>query len=201
MQGLRDATSDDSVRHNLTLDSIDDSIFSARVGTLWREWDNLFNASRPCLPQKSQISMQALKKVLPYLVISEIRSHDAIDIRLAGTGLEEMAGRPLTGLNTLDLTPTSQRNMVKRAYGNMIDFRCGLFIRERIEFERGTDADLQTLLLPLADKEGTTRFFIGVYDFGASRFAVDEAHRGSTFRHKAFDQISYIDFGFGCPTR
>lgn len=200
MQGPGNATSDDSVRHNLTVDSIDDSIFSARVGTLWREWSNLYGTSRPALPQKSQISMSALKTILPFLAISEIQSHNVIFVRLAGTGLEELAGRPLTGLNTLDLTPASQRSMVQRAYGNIIDFRCGLFICERIEFERGADADLQTLLLPLADKEGSARFSIGVYDVGASRFTADEAHRASTFRHKAFDQISYIDLGFGCPT-
>ncbi len=200
MQSQGNTTPDDSVRHNLTVGEIDDSFFSARVGTLWREWSKLFSACQPpALPQKSQISMTALKTILPYLVISEIRSRDAVVVRLAGTGLEEMAGRSLTGLNTLDLTPPSQRSMVLLAYANMIDFRCGLFIRERIEFARGADADLQTLLLPLADKEGSTRFFIGVYDFGASRFTVNDTRRGSTFRHKAFDQISYIDLGFGCP--
>jgi len=200
MQRREPAATTSRNRENLTAEKLDESVFSASLQTLWRAWRTEFETCRPKLPQKSAIGMQVLKPILTHVVLTEYQDKDTVIVRLAGTGLEEMANRSLTGLNALDLTPTDQRPMVREAYTNIRAFKCGLFIRERLEFERGSDADLHTLLLPLADPKGDMRFFIGVYDFGASQFAPDSPDRHSTFRHKAFDQISYIDFGFGTPT-
>lgn len=190
----------DGIRDTLSAETLNDSIFTVPLRSLWHTWTDLFQSSYPALPQKTAMTMASLKPILKQVVLTEYQADDTVIIRLAGTGFEDIAGKPVTGLNALDLTPADQRSMVASAYSNMAAHKCGLYICERLEFERGADADLNTLVLPLDNLDQEAGFFIGVYDFGASRFAADGSPRQTTFRHKAFAQVSYIDLGFGTPT-
>ncbi len=166
---------------------------------LWSYWLHLRSLGNQPIPQKSSIRIGGLGSILPTIVISERVGDDEIRVRLAGTAMEEMTGRPLTGVNLLDLTPPAQRESIARVYNNLFAQPCGFYITESLRADGSKKYMLAALVLPLASREGDARFTIGQYAMRSHGFESETIKSGAVIEHRQIDSFGYVDIGCGVP--
>lgn len=172
---------------------------AAPLGRLWAYWRNLGKEVGKPVPAKADIRIGGLGATLPNIVISERIDDDKVVIRLAGSAMEDMTGRPLAGLNLLDLTPSSQRERIARVYNNLFTAPCGFHIAESLRTDGGKRFVLAALVLPLLSPEGDARFTIGQYAITRNGFEDTDIKPNAVIEHRQIDAFGYIDIGFGLP--
>ncbi|TNE64297.1 MAG: PAS domain-containing protein [Alphaproteobacteria bacterium] len=168
------------------------------LNELWQAWHGQFLAAGGRVPKKTDMRMQTVKTILPFLVISERVSPTNIHIRLAGSQVEELLGGGVTGANTLDLSPSGQRDAIARVYAYIAETPAGFYIRESLLLRDNKSSRLEAMILPMADSDGMARYYIGAYHFGRNSYQVEDA-AGAQIVHRQFDVFGYIDLGFGLP--
>jgi hypothetical protein len=166
---------------------------------LWQYWRSLSQQTRKMVPAKSDIRIGGLGATLPNIVISERIGPDEMLVRLAGSAMEEMTGKPLAGLNLLDLTPPSQREGVAKVYNNLFSLPCGFHISESLRADGGKKLVLAALVLPLLSEDGDARFTVGQYSITRNGFEDIGINAGAVIEHRQIDVLGYIDVGFGLP--
>ncbi|MCJ9430579.1 PAS domain-containing protein [Kordiimonas marina] len=186
-------------RHDLKAESL--SLLRERevLKGLWGAWEAQFQAASGQVPPKASLRMQALKTVLPCLIISELIDADTVHIRLAGSRVDEMFGGGLTGANTVSLSPPAQQEAIARVYRNIAATPAGFYISESLLMRDGKVNRNDALILPLADnKDGSIRYFVGAYHLGRDSFA-HAASSEAAIIHRNIDAFGYLDLGFGLP--
>ncbi|MCK0068057.1 PAS domain-containing protein [Kordiimonas laminariae] len=102
--------------------------------------------------------------VAPYLselFIIEWKSVDEIFIRLSGTKLDRILGREVTGENLFDLLPPELCEEEKSYYQHMKDSGCAGMLTRAAQNLNNFPIVYRTVHLPLADKEGNLKYWIG----------------------------------------
>jgi hypothetical protein len=169
------------------------------LSRLWQYWHSLTEQTGNKVPGKADIRISGLGATLPNIVISERVGPDEMLIRLAGSAMEEMTGKPLSGLNLLDLTPPSQREGIAKVYNNLFLVPCGFHISESLRADGGKKLVLAALVLPLLSAEGDARFTIGQYSITRNGFDEGRINAGAVIEHRQIDTLGYVDVGFGLP--
>ncbi|WP_155860059.1 PAS domain-containing protein [Kordiimonas gwangyangensis] len=186
-------------RSNVIMGEVPPAAIVPPLDRLWSYWLRLKTQGNAPIPAKSEIRISGLGAILPHIVISERLGEDEVMIRLAGTAMEETIGRPLTGMNLLNLTPPSQRKEIANVYTNLLKQPCGFFISESLRADGGKKYMLAALVLPLAAKDGEARFTIGQYAVRNHGFEADKIKSGAVIEHRQIDSFGFIDVGFGWP--
>lgn len=151
------------------------------------------------LPRRSQVDPGAIRSLLPFLYIIEVRD-TGVFIRLAGTALRQLYGIEMTGRNMLDLVAPEHRPArhwrTLRAAGHP----CGTCYVRRHRYPSGAVDDVESLFLPLTldDAPDTLRArqFIGIAaSLSGRRWIAEEAGRTLLTPHA----FHFVDAGFGIP--
>jgi len=133
---------------------------------------------------------------LPYLGIVEHISSTNMPIRLAGSGLEDLFGVPLTGVNTFDInTPESGRSIAK-LYEIIYNQGCVVVGHRIFVSGAGQNFNCEVTILPLhGEKEENPQYFVWYntqkierFDLGVARFIAHNYH-----------QLELLDMGNGVP--
>ncbi|WP_417450102.1 PAS domain-containing protein [Kordiimonas sp.] len=189
-----------TVRKNLIMTQDAPALLEPALHELWRYWQQLRTANSNSLPQKVALQIAGLRTVLPNIVLSEHVNADTVLIRLAGSAVEAMTNRTLSGVNLLDLTPPEQRTRIGKVYKNLFSMPCGFYISETIRIDDGKKFILSALVLPLADKKGVPCFTVGQYAVSRNGFEEASYQGGAVIEHRQIDQFGYIDIGHGTPS-
>jgi hypothetical protein len=148
------------------------------------------------MPRRSELDPGALKPILPYIWIQEVRGPNELMFRLAGTATREMFGVELTTRNQLDLTPSADRRTRSWRHWNAANRPCGSFYHLPLTYS-GVTKSHEGLWLPIApDREGSFPLLLGllVPIKGTHWLRQDELSR----IEMAF-YMTFFDIGAGTP--
>ncbi|MDP6564354.1 MAG: PAS domain-containing protein [Alphaproteobacteria bacterium] len=115
---------------------------------VWQGW-----RGHGLMPSRSDVRLENLKPVLPWITLAEVPSNSEIIFRLAGTMIRELLGVELTGRNLLDLTePALRERRGHRSYRTAAQ-PCGAIWIWRVGYRGGGVEQVEQLALPLRPNE------------------------------------------------
>lgn len=165
----------------------------AGLATAWAAW-----RGEGLLPQRSDMRLEDITHVLPYICLADVISETEIIFRLAGTFVREIMGVELTGRNFLDLTEPEYRASRGARTMQNITIPCGAIWIWEIEFAGRKCRQVEILSLP-ARPNDPIRPMQMISVFGL----LEPANRPRAVAHlqqlAAADQHNFIDIGSGLP--
>jgi hypothetical protein len=112
--------------------------------------------------RKTEFSPPEVVSVLPFIVISELKS-DGVFFRLAGTLVEPIFDRrSIVGKNIADYVPEENRHAVFDFFSYSINNNLVSFQEEDLELAEGDILSCSTLGFPFEDDKGMRRFRMSV---------------------------------------
>lgn len=159
-------------------------------------WDKLRDGR--LLPRRSEIDPGALKPLLPYISILELRAPDVMVYRLHGTALRDIMGMDATNRNLLDFTPIEGLRLRAYRLWSAATVPCGSTYEIDLSYARGAKNAHEGLSLPIEPvREGAPPLLLGIFaplqgthwaaDTDAPRVDIGYSH-------------SFIDIGADVPT-
>jgi hypothetical protein len=132
---------------------------------LFRHWETV-RAERPC-PDRTDISLRAISKLMPFLAIVETGQTDATPIfKLAGTAVCELFQRPLTGAEVGSALERFERRVVNETLQMSLQRLQPSLIRMRFLGVEGFVTTTEFLALPVFNTfSGLNQLFCGVFPF------------------------------------
>lgn len=111
---------------------------------LWLGW-----RGERLLPRRSDIELNAIRRMLPLVLMIEYRSPDEAIIRVAGSRLRDFVGYELTGANYIELAPPEDRSVRRYRCWAIAAQPCGsrLIYNHRLHSGRVTQAEVVSLPL------------------------------------------------------
>ncbi len=164
------------------------------LGAAWSGWrgDNM-------VPRRSDMQLQDIAKILPWVTLIEIFSETEIIFRLAGTMVHEIMGFELTGRNLFDLTAPEHRMARGIRTAQTAHQPCGALWIWNITFANRINRPVENLGLPLRPNEdGRPAQMLNVFGM------LDGSKLPQASRHlqqlASAEQHGFIDIGAGVPT-
>ena len=132
---------------------------------LFRHWETV-RAERPC-PDRTDISLRAISKLMPFLAIVETAQTDATPtFKLAGTGVCELFQRQLTGSEVGSSLERFERRVVNETLQLSLQRLQPSLIRMRFLGLEGFVTTTEFLALPVFNSySGSNQLFCGVFPF------------------------------------
>ncbi len=152
------------------------------------------------MPQRSDMRLEDITAILPWITLVDVFSETEISFRLAGTMIRELMGVELTGRNLLELTEPENRAARGTRTMRTATQPCGAIWTWEIAFADRNNRPVEILSLPLRPNgEGRPPQMLnvfGMFDSTNPPQAVDQ------FQQLAeSEQHEFIDIGAGIPER
>lgn len=150
------------------------------------------------IPERSEFSLKTIAPNLDQIFLSEWHSYERMEILASGSTLVSALGVDLTGKNIFEYVPAGNKKKQQDYYVKLQGQPCaGLLVRWGANM-KGRPFIYRTIQLPLMDKKGTARFFIGT---GLMQ-AVDSLNYGtqtSNIVNIDRQEHVFLDVGSGVP--
>lgn len=172
--------------------------FSESATALTKLWSGLPRKTGLFCPEKSSFSPVSLRQHLKSVFILERHGENCLRVRVAGSGIREHLGREITGLNLFDLLPTEHLYSYQAYYNNLRHYPCAGHVKRPATMTGGGRHLIQTMHLPLLDKEGEVSFFIGCVHVERMPMRHEEIKHGILKERRDLN-IAYLDLGAGIP--
>lgn len=138
----------------------------------------------------------AVARILPVITLLQRVGDGEWRFRLVGTEVDRRWGRPLTGLNCIEIAAPEMAAMICREFGEVVLQPCGSWSVRSVEFDSGRRATIETLRLPLRAKDGSVSLILGSSGELPARTA-HELDRPSSI--VTIVQQRFFDIGAGVP--
>ena len=138
---------------------MNDAMRSNTTTELFRYW-NTIRGKRE-LPRRDELEPADIRTLLPNLFILERDRNAGISFRLAGTQVCALFGQELRGRQFGMLWLGSQAAKTQRITGQVMTHRVPLVLSAKGRTADARDVDIETLLLPLASREGESDRVLG----------------------------------------
>ena len=166
-----------------------------------RYWRALPRKHGARIPRRLAFHPGAVHKILPRVSLLKRVGDDQLLVGQVGTGVEELWQQPVTGFNAYDLAAPSTRDNLSRFAHAILDQPSGAHIKEHAFDTRGRHVTLNSLYLPMADRNGITNYILGC--------TLTEGAEGTDLRSFIKDRLTmssdkiksmeFIDVGCGRP--
>lgn len=131
-----------------------------QLSWLWHEYQAIQKEHNVIIPPKSVLRPARLLAGLGWYVITEYIDRDHLMVRLSGTKIDDVFGRNVTGMNTLDLLSVDDLDALKNYSETIINDLVG-GCSKRVIFDRDfMPYLLHGMSLPLADGNGRARYIV-----------------------------------------
>lgn len=158
----------------------------------WLQW-----RAAAILPHRTQVDLNQIKTLLPFISLLEYRSADDVRYRVAGTKITHYLGVEPTGQNYADLTPVGQWPVRRFRLASMVRQPCGgaLHHEEEHDLRRVATASLTLPLLP--DAPGGFPLLLALL---APLDRLPDA-QATSLSHKMRlpERFTFVDIGAGVP--
>jgi hypothetical protein len=148
------------------------------------------------VPYRQSLDPMAIARILPVITLLHRVSDGEWRFRLVGTEVDRRWGRPLTGLSCIEIASPEVVPIIRREFGEVVRQPCGSWSVRRVEFASGRRATIETLRLPLRDKDGSVSLILGTSGEPLAA-AAPEPDRSSSMVTIA--QQRFFDIGSGLP--
>ena len=151
------------------------------------------------VPLRSAFDPMKIHRYLPDIYIAERKSDACLEVRVAGTVIDETSGFSLRGANFFEVCLPCERDFFVTVTGAMLKQACGMKIIRKITLKDGRVLKYSAMCFPLADEDGVPRYIVGMAkvagDMTQSHFQPSDELRSE------ISSFSYIDIGAGLPSR
>jgi len=149
------------------------------------------------VPYRQSFDPMMVVRILPVITLLQRVGDKEWRFRLAGTEVDRRWGRPLTGIDPLEIVAPEVAPNIRREFGEVVRQPCGSWSVRRVTIGSGRWADIETLRLPLRAKDGSVSLIIGTSGELCDRHAYQgDLHRSIT----AVEQQWFFDIGAGVTT-
>lgn len=163
------------------------------LAAAWTDW-----RGAKALPSRSDMRLEDITGILPWITLIDVISETEIIIRLAGTMVREIMGVELTGRNLLELTEPEHRAARGVRTAQTAQQPCGAIWIWDIAFEGQARRPAENLSLPLQpDEDGRPPQMLNVFGM------LDDTNTPQAMGHlqqlASAEKHSFIDIGAGIP--
>lgn len=148
------------------------------------------------LPSKAGLDLTRLARAIPHFALVAITFGGACVYRLAGEALQERIGFNPTGRNYYEFVPEARRAHAARAMEMVLRIPCGFRALVQQVYDDGATRTIETLGLPLADREPGIDGFILFADQALPDPATYQSP-GKRWLGASLQRRDLIDLGFG----
>jgi hypothetical protein len=114
-----------------------------------------------CVPYRESFDPMAVARILPVITLLHRVGDEEWRFRLVGTEVDARWGRPLTGLNCIEITRPEVAAVIRREFDEVVQQPCGSWSVRHVELHSGRRATIETLRLPLRAKDGSVSLILG----------------------------------------
>jgi hypothetical protein len=147
------------------------------------------------LPERSAFNPADIKDLLPMILLRDVDKQGEAHFRLVGTGIRDLLGEELTGLNPTEVTPPEEIERYQRVSQKMLAQPCGAYARLVLETDTGIPFAVENISFPFAPKADGGRQTLGL--FAELDQTLDRGRGGARISH--FSLVEFIDIGAGIP--
>lgn len=176
-----------------------DLTYSKATEELIACWYDLPRADGAVCPKRSDFSSIRIGAFLAEVFISEWKGSDDLQIIQAGTKLDRLLGRDITGINVFDILPPELVEEEREYYRILKETPCAGMITRHAKNLKGKPFVYRTMQLPLLDPRGDVHYFVGTgvalsHDTQVKEFGVLNDENVELLERKFFD------IGAGAPS-
>jgi len=148
-------------------------------------------------PQKTTFSPVNVSSLMPFLFLIERMEKGDLVVRLLGSELEQTLGCVGGNYRIFDAMMRKDWAFYDRFVQNCSDYICAGRLLRLVRMKDGLTKDVESLHVPLADRDGNVRFMLGVMTVRANR----DASSSERFRSPKSTILNYqyVDIGCGVP--
>jgi hypothetical protein len=114
-----------------------------------------------CVPYRQSFDPMAVAQILPVITLLHRVGDGEWCFRLVGTEIDKRWGRPLTGLNCIEIATPEVAAIIRREFGEVVRQPCGSWSVRRVALHSGRRATIETLRLPLRAQDGSVSLILG----------------------------------------
>jgi hypothetical protein len=142
-------------------------------------------------------AMRAIPKLIPWMVMLEVRTPPELRLRVAGSAMGDFVGMELTGRDLLELTSPELRALRHGHMAAIVGTPCGAQATFKVRGRSGLVASGEMLILPARNRGSGEVVALMLVAFNAER----EVGADTDPVFPMADKVAYIDLGFGLPPR
>ncbi len=150
------------------------------------------------VPARATIDPAAIREILPFFLLWELKDKSKATWRLAGSGIRDWFGRELTGRDVLEMYDEVARPKAFMAGLAMSAQPCGAWGLATLHSPQGYDFLVEVICLPLRDRERQVTLFANTMERIEDRRYFDTM-AASGARMVSFVEHRFIDIGAGLP--
>jgi hypothetical protein len=171
---------------------VDPDQFGSAAKELFGAWSLLPKHEHE--PYRESFDPMTVVRILPVITLLQRVGDEEWLFRLAGTEVDRRWGRPLTGVDPLDIVAPEIAPTIRREFDEVVRQPCGSWSVRRVTIGSGRWADIETLRLPLRAKDGAVSLIIGT----SGELCDRRAHQGDLHRSiGTVEQQWFFDIGAG----
>jgi len=148
-------------------------------------------------PQKTTFSPVSVSSLMPFLFLIEKEEKGSLAVRLLGSELEKKLGFLDQDHCVFDAMMGADWAFYSQFMQICGNFVCAGRLMRTVKMQDGLVRDVESLQVPLADKDGVARFMLGVMINRSNRHRSVKACRGSPT--SMIHCYQYLDLGCGLP--
>jgi len=147
------------------------------------------------LPARSAFNPADIKDLLPIVVLRDVDELGNSRYRLVGTGIRDLLGEELTGLNPIHFVPSGDADRYRQATHVMLSRPCGLVTELHFTSDGGQRLTIENVSMPFAPGEDGTRQTLSIF----STLPHDHVYIEGKLKMSDVGPINFIDVGNGAP--
>ncbi|WP_262694462.1 PAS domain-containing protein [Kordiimonas aquimaris] len=165
--------------------------------TFLQYWKQTCEASDGKIAERHLFRPSGIAYLLPHVFLLEVIPPEMLEVRIAGTALDMLSAKTLTGNNFLDVCPPHERDIYWDVMQEILRVPCGSMITREVTFRDDQTYTMKSLKFPLIDKSAGRQFIVGLLGITNLDQTMPRP-KGGAARSKITDQ-HYVDVGYGAP--
>lgn len=165
--------------------------------TFLQYWKQTCEASNGKIAERHLFRPSGIAHLLPHVFLLEVIPPAMLEVRIAGTALDMLSVKTLTGSNFLDVCPPHERDLYWDVMQEMLQAPCGSMITRQVTFRDEQVYMMKSLKFPLIDISAGRQFIVGLLGITNLDETMPRPKGGAT-KSTIIDQ-HYVDIGYGAP--
>ncbi|MBL4836677.1 MAG: PAS domain-containing protein [Kordiimonadaceae bacterium] len=172
---------------------------SGVLGRLLEYWSGLPRCGESLLPARVALHPCELFELMPRMALLKRLDRYNVQASMMNLTNSNLLHNPLLGINAFDLTAPAFRECRAEFYEAVLDQPAVAHLRETVRQQNGKPANVKSLYLPLADRNGQPTYIIActVYEKRHKHSGINDR---LVMDHANVRGVRFIDIGGGIPT-
>jgi len=161
-------------------------------------WRSLQAGNISALPRRASFDPKQLDSKFAKLSLMRRTGRYDVLAGLVSRDVADMWRRPVGGINAFDLACPEMRENIALFYEAVLDQPCGALVSERCLDHSQSPQSVQSLYLPMSDRDGQPCYVVGITVAGTPGFRSSLKDQ-LVLSHCQMTSMTFVDLGHGVP--